>query len=260
MKKQKVRTIWLSDTHLGNKNTQAERLSAFLDETESDYLYLLGDIIDLWKMSKKGHWPSSHQKVLDQIFAKAKAGTKVIYVPGNHDPFFKDFSGLWIAHVEVHKEYCHTSVSGKKLMLIHGDQFDAQMPCSKWLYAFADIMYECIVSANRKLNQFRRALGLGYWSLSGALKLKSKKVRHYIAEFERQCVAYAKEKGVDGIVAGHIHQAKLSKIDGIIYANDGDWIESCTSLVETVDGKLMLLDWAQEAHQVMPDWVLATNK
>ncbi len=244
MAKQHFRTIWISDTHLGNKNAQAQHLADYLENTTSDYLFLLGDIVDLWKMSTKGHWPKAHQQVLRVIFEKAKQGTEVIYVPGNHDPFFRDFNGMGIGHVSIHQEYIHTTVDGKKLLLIHGDRFDEDIHCGKILFRIADFAYETIVTANRHLNNLRRSFGLPYWSLSNALKMKSKKVRSYIEKFEKSCVEYAKENGVDGIVAGHIHQAKLKTIDGIIYANDGDWIESCSTLVEHEDGSLQLLNWA----------------
>lgn len=240
------RTIWISDTHLGDKNSQAGLLEDFLDATESDRLFLLGDIIDLWKMSRKGHWPVAHQRVLQKIFDKARNGTEVIYVPGNHDPFFRDFDGLAMGHISIHEEYIHELANGQKLLLLHGDRFDTDIDCPQWLFHLGDFLYGCIISSNRHLNGFRSRFGLGYWSLSGALKVRSKKVRSYIRDFEHKVVAYAKEKQVDGVVCGHIHQPKLAEVDGLIYANDGDWVESCSALTENQNGKLELLSWGLE--------------
>ncbi|AJQ96082.1 UDP-2,3-diacylglucosamine diphosphatase [Gynuella sunshinyii] len=253
MSKQYFRTIWISDTHLGNKNTQAGLLADFLDSTESEKLFLLGDIVDLWKMSKKGHWPKAHQDVLKKIFDKARAGTEVIYIPGNHDPFFRDFNGLGIGHISIHEEYIHQTANGQKLLLLHGDRFDEEITCARWLFHFADFLYESIITVNRHLNRIRARLNRPYWSLSGALKIRSKKVRSYITEFEQKVIAYGKEQGVDGVVCGHIHQPKLDRINGLIYANDGDWLESCSALVETTDGKLQLMDWSiKTAHHLQP--------
>lgn len=239
------RTIWISDTHLGDKNTQAEQLEDFLRNTSSDYLFLLGDIIDLWKMSKRAHWPIAHQQVLKVIFNKAKHGTEVIYVPGNHDPFFKDFNGLHIGHIGIEQEYIHTLKNGKRILLIHGDQLDEKVACSRLLYRTGDIAYASIVTLNRWINGVRKRLGMKYWSLSGALKLKSKKAQCFIERFEQQAVAYAKSQEVDGIFCGHIHQSKLTEIDGILYGNDGDWLESCSSIVENHNGELKLIKWSK---------------
>lgn len=246
------RTIWISDTHLGDKNTQAEQLEDFLRNTSSDYLFLLGDIIDLWKMSKRAHWPTAHQQVLKVIFDKARNGTEVIYVPGNHDPFFKDFDGLNFGHISIEKEYIHTLKNSKRVLLIHGDQLDEKVECSRLLYRIGDMAYGTIVTLNRWLNGLRKRLGKKYWSLSGALKLKSKKAQCFIDRFEQQAVAYAKSKQVDGIFCGHIHQSKLTEIDGILYGNDGDWLESCSTIVESKDGELKLLKWSK-GHQITGD-------
>lgn len=246
------RTIWISDTHLGDKNTQAEQLEDFLRNTSSDYLFLLGDIIDLWKMSKRAHWPTAHQRVLKVIFDKAKNGTEVIYVPGNHDPFFKDFDGLNFGHISIEKEYIHTLKNGKRVLLIHGDQLDEKVECSRLLYRIGDMAYGTIVTLNRWLNGLRKRVGKTYWSLSGALKLKSKKAQCFIDRFEQQAIAYAKSKQVDGIFCGHIHQSKLIEIDGILYGNDGDWLESCSTIIESKDGELKLLKWSK-GHQITGD-------
>lgn len=245
MSQHHYRTIWISDTHLGDKNTQAEQLEDFLRNSSSDYLFLLGDIIDLWKMSKRAHWPKAHQQVLKLIFDKAKAGTEVIYVPGNHDPFFKDFDGLHFGHIGIEKEYLHTLKNGKRVLLIHGDQLDEKVSCSRLLYRVGDMAYSCIITLNRWLNTARRRLGKKYWSLSGALKLKSKKAQSFINRFEKQAIAYAKSKQADGIFCGHIHQSKLVEIDGILYGNDGDWLESCSAIIETPEGALKLVKWAK---------------
>lgn len=242
------RTIWISDTHLGNRNAQAQHLLEFLQQHHCETLFLVGDIIDLWKMSERGHWPKSHQAVVNQILTMADNGVRVVYVPGNHDPFFRKLVGHQLGHVEVHMEYVHQLVDGRRLLVVHGDCFDDDIAHSRFLFWLGDHAYETIVSLNRWLNHWRARFGKPYWSLSGFLKVRSKKAQHFVNQFEQRAIAEAQTRGLDGIVCGHIHQAKLAEVEGVLYINDGDWLESCSSVVETQDGTLQLVHWAT-AHQ-----------
>jgi UDP-2,3-diacylglucosamine pyrophosphatase LpxH len=242
MKKRKVRSLFISDVHLANPNCQADRLGQFLQNIEADYIFLLGDIVDLWKLSsRKGRWYKEHEHVLKQLLDFAKQGTRVIYVPGNHDPFFRHFNGLNIGPIEVHEEYIHEMANGQNFLLMHGDRFDDELYIGDTWHYVGEWLYEVIVTANRWLNFARNKLGKPYWSLSIALKLNSKKARDYIERFEVLAVNYAKKRNAEGVICGHIHQSKLCVRNGIIYANDGDWVESCTALVENLDGHLELL-------------------
>lgn len=241
MTQKHLRSIFISDTHLGNKNTQANHLLHFLETHTCDTLFLVGDIIDLWKMSKKGHWPTSHQKVLSKFFEIAASGTRVIYIPGNHDPFFRELANLQLGHIEVHQEYIHTLADGKRMLIVHGDCFDADVHYNKLLHRLGDLCYDSAVTINRWFASIRQYFGLRYWSLSTALKLKSKKAQSYIERFEQVAVKQAKARGMDGIICGHIHQGKLAEMDGIVYGNDGDWLESCSTIMEAADGRLSLL-------------------
>jgi UDP-2,3-diacylglucosamine pyrophosphatase LpxH len=242
MQKRKVRSLFLSDLHLANPNSQVKRLSDFLNKIDAEYIFLLGDIVDLWKLSsRKGRWYKSHEKVLHQIMALAKNGTQVIYVPGNHDPFFRTFGGLNIGQIDVYEEYIHTMANGDKFLLMHGDRFDKELYVGNIWHYIGEALYETIVTCNRLLNQVRTWMGKPYWSLSVALKMNSKKARDYIERFEELAVQYAKSQQAQGVICGHIHQSKLIKKDDIIYGNDGDWVESCTALVENTDGTLELL-------------------
>ncbi|EAR08519.1 UDP-2,3-diacylglucosamine diphosphatase [Reinekea blandensis] len=258
MQKRKVRSLFLSDIHLANPNSQVRRLSEFLDHIEADHIFLLGDIVDLWKLSnRKGRWYKAHEAVLQKIIQRANTGTRVVYVPGNHDPFFRHFSGRALGPVEVHHEHLHTLANGDTFLLMHGDRFDDELHVGALLHNIADTLYESIVAANRHLNQVRSWLGKPYWSLSVALKMTSKKARAYIEAFEHLAVDYARQQGAKGVICGHIHQAKLTTVDGIVYANDGDWVESCTALIETQDGQLEILN-AQGETQTTVDEVEAS--
>lgn len=248
MQKRKVRSLFLSDIHLANPNSQVKRLSEFLDSIETDHLFLLGDIVDLWKLSnRKGRWYREHEKVLKQLLDFSKRGARVMYVPGNHDPFFRYFNGNNLGPVEVQEEYIHTTEAGQRILLIHGDRFDKELYQGDLLHFVGEFLYEGIVSMNRYINVVRGWFGRPYWSLSCALKMNSKKARSYIDRFEQKAVDYAKSQQADGVVCGHIHQSKLTMKDGIMYANDGDWVESCSALVENFDGSFEIISVAPVA-------------
>lgn len=245
-----LRSVFISDTHLGNKNAQAQHLLDFLKSCRMQKLFLVGDIIDLREMSRGGHLPKSHQAVLSYLFTLAKSGqTQVYYIPGNHDPLFRSLDGQNIGAIQVEEELVHTLQDGRRLLVVHGDCFDEQIHQNKWMFIIGDLAYTLAVTLNRWLNHLGASLGLRYWSLPGFLKIKSKKAQSYIQQFERLALARAKAEGMQGIICGHIHQAKLAEVDGLIYANDGDWLEGCHALVEHLDGRLEMRHQVK-GHQV----------
>ena len=246
----RYRTIWISDIHLGTRGCKAEFLLDFLRNSESDYLYLVGDIIDGWRLKKSWYWTTAHNDVVQAILHKARRGTKVIYVPGNHDEALRDFTGYHFGGVYVTREAVHVSANGRRLLVIHGDQFDAVVKHAKWLALLGDWAYNVALSANHWVGMARRLLGLNYWSLSAYLKAKVKNAVQYIDKYEHAVVAEARRRKVDGIVCGHIHKAEIRTIDGIVYCNDGDWVESCTALVESFDGQLEIIEWTDTRRAV----------
>jgi UDP-2,3-diacylglucosamine pyrophosphatase LpxH len=243
----RFRSIWISDVHLGIRACKAEFLLDFLKQTESKYLYLVGDMIDFWSMRTLWYWPQLHNNVIQAILAKAATGTKVIYVPGNHDELFRDYLGKTFSGVRICDEAVHKTADGRKLLVIHGDQFDSVVKHSKWLAMLGSGAYEFLLLANRGFNYFRRKLGFPYWSLAAYLKHKVKNAVIFISNFEQALVHEARRRKLDGVVCGHIHKATIEDCDGILYCNDGDWVESCTALVEDADGALSLIRWAEES-------------
>ncbi len=243
----KYRAIWISDIHLGTKGCQAAKLLDFLKRTDSEYLYLAGDIIDGWRLKRTWFWPQEHNDVVQKILRKARKGTKVIFVPGNHDAFARDYVDHHFGGVAVTDRAVHETADGRKLLVIHGDEFDVVVRYAKWLAVLGDGAYTVLLVINNWFNRIRERLGRPYWSLSAYLKLKVKNAVQYIAEFETALARAAAAEGVDGVVCGHIHHAEMRVIDGVLYCNDGDWVESCTALVEHHDGRLELLDWARPA-------------
>ncbi len=239
----RYRTIWISDIHLGTKGCKSEFLLDFLRYTESDYLYLVGDIIDNWRLSRKWEWTQSHNDVVQKLLRKARKGTKVYYIPGNHDENFRTFARHRFGNVAIQMEAIHTTADKRRLLVLHGDQFDAVVKYAKWLAHLGDWAYEMLLEINHLVNLTRRRLGLPYWSLSAFLKHKVKNAVEYISRYELAVVTEARKRGVDGVVCGHIHASALFDMDGILYANDGDWVESCTALVEHHDGRLEIIDW-----------------
>ena len=235
--------IWLSDIHLGDRDCKAEFLLDFLNNTSCDKLYLVGDMIDLWAMKRSFFWPSSHHAVLRKIIAMANLGTRIIYIPGNHDGLVREIIGDSVLNVEIHKDYIHTTQAGKKLLLMHGDEFDHTVLCSRWIKIIGYTTYSLLIRLNRWGNKIRKLLGLPYWSMAYYIKNRVKNARKAIAAFEKAAADEAMRRGVDGIICGHIHQPEIRSIDGVLYCNDGDWIESCTALVEHNNGRLELVHW-----------------
>ncbi|MCA6216084.1 UDP-2,3-diacylglucosamine diphosphatase [Ideonella sp. B7] len=245
---QRYRAIWISDIHLGTPGCQAEALLDFLKRTESDTLYLVGDIIDGWQLRRSWYWPQAHNDVVQKILRKVRKGTRVIYVPGNHDEFARKYLEHSFGGVEVAHDWVHTTADGKRLWITHGDLFDGVIQCAKWLAYVGDWAYEFTLKLNAWLNRLRGRLGLPYWSLSKYLKLKVKRAVSFIGDYEAAVAREARKREVQGVVCGHIHHAELREIDGLLYANDGDWVESLTALVEHLDGRLALLDWSDLAR------------
>jgi UDP-2,3-diacylglucosamine pyrophosphatase LpxH len=240
----RVRTAWISDVHLGTPGCQAAALLDFLRHVECDTLFLVGDIIDGWQLRRSWYWPQAHNDVVQKLLRKARKGTKVIYVPGNHDEFARKYLGHNFGGVDVVEEHIHELADGRKLWITHGDYFDGVIQCAKWLAYVGDSAYEFTLKMNRHLNSLRARLGLPYWSLSKYLKLKVKRAVSYVGDFESAVAREARQRGVQGVVCGHIHHAEMRMIDGILYCNDGDWVESLTSLVEHRDGRLEIVDWS----------------
>ena len=238
------RTLWVSDLHLGTPGCQAAALLDFLKHTECETLFLVGDIIDGWQLRRRWHWPQAHNDVIQKLLRKARKGTRVIFIPGNHDEFARAFVGHRFGGIEVAKDWVHTTADGRRLWVMHGDLFDGVVQCARWLAHVGDSLYGFTLRLNRHLNSLRARLGLPYWSLSKYLKHKVKRAVSYLGDFETAVAREAHRRGVHGVVCGHIHHAELREIDGILYANDGDWVESLTALAEHADGRLEIIDWA----------------
>jgi UDP-2,3-diacylglucosamine pyrophosphatase LpxH len=239
----KLRTVFISDLHLGFKGCSADLLLDFLDNVDMDYLFLVGDIIDVWSMEKTMYWPQSHTNVIRTILGKAKRGTKVIFVPGNHDEVFRDVDGTVFGNLEIHKEYVHEMADGRRFLVLHGDEFDSVVKFSPWLAQLGSRIYDFLLAVNPYINWVRRRFDLPHWSLASYLKQKTKKAVQYIGSFEDAVAQAARKRNVQGVVCGHIHRAEIRDIGGILYCNDGDWVESCTSLIEDKNGSLRILDW-----------------
>ena len=244
------RAIFISDLHLGTPGCQADALLDFLKENSSDNLYLIGDIIDGWQLRRKWYWPQTHNDVVQKLLKRARKGTNVIFVPGNHDEFAREFVDHHFGGIEVLDHASHTLLDGRKLWLVHGDYFDAVVQYAKWLAIVGDYLYEFTLRMNRHFNRVRARLGMRYWSLSAYLKNKVKKALNFITDFENAVAHEAKKRGFDGVVCGHIHKAEMREIEGILYCNDGDWVESRSALVEHVDGKLELIYWDQDLEDI----------
>jgi UDP-2,3-diacylglucosamine pyrophosphatase LpxH len=242
------RTIFISDTHLGTRGCKAELLADFLKHNDCDTLYLVGDIVDGWQF-RRWYWSEAQDRVVREVLKKVDSGTRVIYVPGNHDEFLRDYVGRSVAGIEVVREAIHETADRRRLLVMHGDQFDGVIGCAKWLAHVGDRAYTLALQLNDGLHAVRRALGLPYWSLSAYLKRAVKNAVEYVSRYEEIVARAASSRGVDGVVCGHIHHAEIRKIGDILYLNDGDWVESCSALVEDARGNLEILRWANSAPQ-----------
>lgn len=241
MTRARYRTIWVSDTHLGTRGCRARDLLEFLDAHDCDYLYLVGDIIDFWRLKRAPHWAQLHSDVIRTVLSKARAGTTVTLVPGNHDEYLRRFCDLQLGNIMITREAVHRTVDGRLLLVVHGDEFDSVTRCHRWIALTGDVGYDVLLVLNRWFNHARRRLGMPYWSLSAYVKDRVKRAVSYITAFESALVREASRRNLQGVVCGHIHRAEMREIEGILYCNTGDWVESCTALVEQTDGTLELL-------------------
>jgi UDP-2,3-diacylglucosamine pyrophosphatase LpxH len=243
----RLRTVFISDIHLGFKGCRAEFLLDFLRRVECREIYLVGDIIDLWSLSKTFYWPQAHNDVIRTLLGKAKHGTRVVYIPGNHDRVFRDNDGLVMGNVEVLREAIHETADGRRFLVLHGDEFDDIVRVSPFLESVGSRAYGFALRMNRYVNVLRGWFGYPYWSLAAYLKHKVKNAVKFIANFERALTTEARRRNVDGVICGHIHRAEITQFDDVTYCNDGDWVESCTALVEDHSGRLCLLRWTEKA-------------
>ncbi len=239
----RYRAIWISDIHLGTAGCQADLLLEFLKHTESTYLYLVGDIIDGWAMKRRWYWRQWHNDVVQKVLRKARRGTQVTYIAGNHDEAARQFLGLGFGGILLADEVVHVTARGKRLLVLHGDQFDGVVQCARWLAYLGDFLYEVTLKLNRWFNWGRRKFNLPYWSLSQYLKHKVKNAVSFITAFEEAVAREAHKRGLDGVVCGHIHRPEIRDINGVLYCNDGDWVESLSALVETEEGELKIVTW-----------------
>lgn len=245
----RFRSIWISDLHLGTPGCQSRLLLDFLRHTESEHLYLVGDIVDGWQLRRRWFWPQSHNDVVQKVLRKARKGTAVTLIAGNHDEFLRHFLTLSFGGIDIRDEALHVTTDGRRLLVLHGDLFDAVVQHARWLAFVGDHLHSLILHLNRWLNAVRARLGFPYWSLALYLKHRIKNAVNYISDFERAVAMEARRRGVDGVVCGHIHKAEIRHIDGVLYCNDGDWVESLTALVETHGGELRIVDWREIAER-----------
>ena len=250
IERRRFRTIWISDVHLGTKGCNSGLLIDFLDHTDSETMFLVGDIIDGWRLKKKFYWPAEHNDIVWRILKRARRGTRIVYIPGNHDEMFRQFTGLNFGGVEICRAAFHDTADGRRLMVLHGDEFDAVMLAHRWLAFVGDALYHLVMGLNHWVNLVRRRLELPYWSLSKMAKHKVKNAVEFIGRYEEIVAKAAAERGVDGVVCGHIHTAEFRTFAHhgrpIEYWNDGDWVEGCTALVEHFDGRMEILNWPAE--------------
>ncbi|WP_026368048.1 UDP-2,3-diacylglucosamine diphosphatase [Aminiphilus circumscriptus] len=243
------RSIFISDMHLGCRWCQAKLLASFLSSVECENLFLVGDIIDGWKLKRRSSWPQSHNKVLRKILKMSKK-TRICYIPGNHDEFLDEFDGYHFGHIEIARSAKHVTADGRRFLVIHGDEFDLVVKYKRWLAVLGDLAYEICLQLNSWLNSLRSLLGLGYWSFSEYLKHKVKDAVNFIGDFENALLHRARTSGVDGIICGHIHRPAIRQVENITYANCGDWVESCSALVEHPDGTLEILRWKDMVSRI----------
>lgn len=252
---QRYRAVFLSDFHLGTRSSQANALLDFLRHVEADTYYLVGDIVDFWKVRRGPHWPQSHNDVLQKLLRKARKGSRIVFIPGNHDEGLREYCGLSFGGIDILRDTVHTAADGRRYVIMHGDEFDVVVRYARWLAFLGDRSYELALWSNGPLNWVRRHLGFGYWSLSAYLKNRVKSAVSFIGEFESALADVARRRNADGIICGHIHHAADRQIGPVHYLNCGDWVESCTAIYETDDGEFGVLRWldvirAREATRI----------
>lgn len=254
----RVRTVFLSDIHLGTRACQADRLLDFLREHPAERLFLIGDIIDFWSMSRGIYWTAAQNTVIQKVLRRARHGEQVIFIPGNHDEALRDYCGTVFGDIRVEHEWVHETADGRRFLLVHGDEFDQVTRYHKWVAVLGDVSYNILVRINSWLSWWRRRLGIsGYWSLAGFAKRKVKSALQFIFDFEQNVVHAARDRKLDGVICGHIHWAAIRDVDGLIYVNCGDWVDSCTAIVEHLDGRLELVRWGEQPLAALPAPALA---
>lgn len=246
------RTLFLSDLHLGTRGCQAERVLDFLRHHDAETIYLVGDIIDGWQLKSSWYWPQTHNDIIQKFLRKARKGTRIVYVPGNHDDFLRDYLGVHLGGVVVEEPSLHVSANGRRYLVIHGDRFDAIVTNARWLALLGDWAYTCALVVNRIFNGMRRRIGFPYWSLSQWAKLKVKNAVSYINEYEKILASEARRMDADGVICGHIHHAVIKDTNGIRYINCGDWVESCSAVAEHSDGRFEIITWTGIQHESKP--------
>ncbi len=248
----RVRALFLSDVHLGMRASRVAELTDFLRWHEADAIYLVGDIVDGWRLAKSWHWPADYHVLVDLMLEKALAGTRIVVLPGNHDEFLREYLGTYFGEIEFVDRTVHTTAAGKTYLVIHGDQFDVVVEHAKWLAHVGDWAYRAALRINGVVNWVRRRLGLTYWSLSAWAKHKVKNAVSIIGRFEEALSLEARDAGVDGVICGHIHYADMHDRMGVHYVNTGDWVESCTAVVETIEGELQIIKWSETQPERKP--------
>lgn len=239
----KYRTVFVSDLHLGMRNAQAEAFLDFLRRVDADTYYLVGDIVDFWKVKRGPYWPQSHNDCLQKILRKARKGARVIFIPGNHDDGLREYCGMNFGGVEIRRDAIHETAAGRRYVVLHGDEFDVVVRYARWLAFLGDKGYDLALAMNLPLNMLRRAFGLGHWSLAGFLKRKVKGAVNFIGEFEDAVAHEAQKRNAHGMICGHIHHANDRQIGSVHYLNCGDWVESCTAIGEKADGTFEIIHW-----------------
>lgn len=243
-----VRAIFLSDIHLGTRACQAERLLGFLRNYSAQSLYLIGDIVDFWAMNRSVHWTPAQNTVVQKILRRARHGEKVTLIPGNHDEALREYVGVAFGDIRISRDAVHETADGKRYALLHGDEFDQVTRHHRWVALLGDMAYTALVRVNGWLSVLRRRLGIaGYWSLAGYAKRQVKSAVGFIFDFEESVARAVRARGLDGVICGHIHAAASRQIDGVHYLNCGDWVDSCTAIVEHLDGTLEVIHWQDEA-------------
>ena len=243
------RSVWISDVHLCSKDAQVEMLHSFISSIKCDYLYLVGDIIDVWALRKKWYWPAMYNELVHKLLKRSRKGAKVIFIPGNHDERVRQFSKLIAGNIRIEKHFIHEMADGRRFLLCHGDEFDVVSKYAAWLAFLGDRGYGILLDLNQFFNWLRSRLGFKYWSLSAYVKFRVKKAVNYISDFEETVALHAQRAKLDGVICGHIHHGEIRPVQGVTYANCGDWVESCTALVEHYDGRLELIHWPDRKHK-----------
>ena len=254
------RSIFISDVHLGTKDCRAEYLLNFLNSVDCQNLYLVGDIVDLWSMKKGIYWKESHNEVIRAILKKSKNGTRVIYIPGNHDEAFREHIGVTFGDIEIKENCIHETADKRHFYVLHGDVFDSAVTCSKFVSLFGDHLYDFLLWCNRLVNRFRIKFGMPYWSLANYIKSRVRNALSYIERYQDAVMHAAKHKAVDGVICGHIHHADVTEKDGILYCNTGDWVESCTAITEKHNGEISLIHWTEQTAVLKIEQSYAADK